>query len=65
MNSTKSLLQKKLDGDCYFCGKPAKDSTETVNGKPDDYKVCPGCFNQYAGEIRSSRAMARQFDAMF
>lgn len=58
MSQPKTLEQRKRDGDCYFCSAPAKDSRETVNGKPDDHKICAPCFVTNRGAIEGARRMA-------
>jgi len=65
MNASQELDRMKRECLCYFCSQPAKDSTETVNGKPDDHKVCPTCFQKNRASILNSRRMIAQFDAMF
>jgi hypothetical protein len=62
VSEPKSLAQRKADGDCYFCSTPAKDSTETVNGKPDDHKVCSSCLAIHKGAIARSRAMIAAYE---
>ena len=53
-----------MEGRCYFCGEPARESTETVSGKPDDHKVCPKCFEQFRSAILGSRARIKAFEHM-
>jgi hypothetical protein len=60
-----TLAEYKSKGLCYFCAQPTPTATETVNGKPDDYKVCPDCFTKHQPEIVGARARIAQFDAMF
>lgn len=50
---------------CYFCSAACPDSTQTVNGKPDDHKVCPDCLLKNMPAILGARRLAAQFDAMF
>ena len=58
------LTRSKMEGRCYFCGEPARESTETVSGKPDDHKVCPKCFEQFRSAILGSRARIKAFEHM-
>jgi Zn finger protein HypA/HybF involved in hydrogenase expression len=57
-----TIEQRKVAGLCYFCGEDAKTSHETVNGKSDDHKVCPSCFQDHQSAIYGSRARIAQFE---
>jgi uncharacterized Fe-S cluster-containing radical SAM superfamily enzyme len=50
---------------CYFCGVDATESTQTVSGKPDDYKVCPDCLLKNMPAIVGARAMLKKYEELY
>ena len=59
------LARRKRKGRCYFCNRAVPDAKETVNGKPDDFKVCPECFQANRSAILGARARIKAFESMF